>query len=86
MTKKKSDLWGPTSDEFGMLYPEIQYSLWEHTVIAGTHAPLNPLHIMLPLGQLARKYLQPPQSLLILLFGRAHDWGRLVRTPSGLRQ
>lgn len=45
-----------------------------------------PLHIMLPLGQFAMKYLQPPQSLLILLLGRAHDCLRVVRTPSGLRQ
>jgi hypothetical protein len=42
-------------------------------VTAGTQAPLIPLHIMLPFGQFAMKYFQPPHILLTLLLGLAHD-------------
>jgi hypothetical protein len=55
-------------------------------VIAGTHAPDIELQSMLPFGQSARKYFQPPHILLILLFALAHEVLSVVRTPFGLRQ
>jgi hypothetical protein len=57
-----------------------------HTVIAGTQAPDIPEQSMLPFGQSARKYLQPPHILLILLFGRAQFFLIEERTPFGKRQ
>jgi hypothetical protein len=51
-------------------------------VVAATQPPDSPLQSWLVLGQSARKYFHPPQSLLTLLFARAQFCLSVVSTPT----